>query len=69
MTFDRLPPESRVRIYSVTGARVTEFTVDDNGSKRWPVTNDVGEDVASGVYFVSVTGPGGNKTFKIMIQR
>ncbi len=69
MTFDRIPPESRVRIYSTSGIRVTEFTVDENGSKQWPVTNDSGEDVPSGIYFVFVKGPSGTKTFKIMIQR
>ncbi|MBK8575120.1 MAG: T9SS type A sorting domain-containing protein [Elusimicrobia bacterium] len=66
--FDRMPVDSTVRIYSMTGGLVKEIR-ESSSSVNWDVKNDSGDSVASGVYFVRVSGSGGDKTFKIVVQR
>ncbi len=68
ITFDQMPADSTIRVYSLTGTLVKEIHA---GAEQvsWDVKNDSAEDVASGVYFVRVSGSGGDKTFKIAVQR
>lgn len=68
ITFDRMPLDSMIRIYSTTGKLVREVRV-LTGVYLWNVKNDGGEDMSSGVYLVRVSGSGGDKTFKIVVQR
>lgn len=67
MTFDQMPDDATARIYSTGGTLVKELRGD--GEVLWNVRNEDGEPVASGVYFVRVSGSGGDKTLKILIQR
>jgi hypothetical protein len=68
LTFDSFPPDSTIDIYNLNGEQVKTITPSAN-SYQWDVRNQEGEDVASGVYFVRVSGSGGDKTFKIVVQR
>lgn len=69
MTFSLLPPNARVRVYTLTGVLVKDLTADGTGTVDWDGTNQAGAQVASGVYFVFATGGGQNRTFKVAIQR
>lgn len=68
MTFDQIPMGSTIRVYTMSGTLVKELWAETE-SVQWDVKNDGGEDASSGVYIVRVSGSGGNKTFKIMVQR
>jgi hypothetical protein len=69
MVFSRLPPSSRVRIYTLTGELVRDLSADDIGVARWDGRNSSGQEVASGVYFVLLQGNGGRDTIKVAVQR
>ncbi len=68
LTFDSFPPDSTIDIYNLNGEQIKTITPSAN-SYQWDVRNQEGEDVASGVYYVRVSGSGGDKTFKIVVQR
>ena len=68
MTFDQVPAGATIKVYTMAGQLVKSMTATDT-SVPWDVRNDGGESVASGVYVVRVEGAGGNKMFKIVIQR
>jgi tripartite motif-containing protein 71 len=68
LTFDSFPPDSTIDIYNLNGEKVKTITPSEN-SCQWDVRNQEGEEVASGVYYVRVSGSGGDKTFKIVVQR
>jgi hypothetical protein len=70
VTFDLLPANSVVKIYTLAGDLVKDLE-DQTGSGviRWDGTNNKGMDVASGVYFALVKGAGESRTLKIAIQR
>jgi hypothetical protein len=68
ITFDQMTANSTIKIYSTTGGLVKEIHA-PTGVYLWNVKNDGGEDIASGVYLVRVSGSGGDKTFKIVVQR
>ena len=54
--FLNLPQQVRIEIYTITGARVFEFsTLNSTGQIQWDVQNDAGRVVASGVYLVVAT--------------
>lgn len=67
ITFDQMPDDATAKIYTTAGTLVKELRGD--GEVLWNVHNEDGEPVASGVYFVRVSGRGGDKTFKIVVQR
>lgn len=70
MFFDQMPPQSRVRIYTLTGELVRDLTANDQGQAPWDGHNQSGESAASGVYFALVQGgSSGSKTIKVAIQR
>lgn len=53
ITFDRLPPNACLKIFTVSGRLVK--TIDaPNGSATWDRTNDTGERAASGIYLYLV---------------
>lgn len=68
ITFDQMPVDSTIRIYTTSGTMVKEIRAGAE-SVSWDVKNDSGDDVGSGVYFVRVSGSGGEKTLKIVVQR
>jgi hypothetical protein len=68
MTIDQIPIGSTIRVYTMSGMLVKELRTEAE-SVQWNVKNDDEEDVSSGVYIVRVSGSGGDKTFKIVVQR
>lgn len=69
MTFSKLPPNARLRVYTATGALIKDIAVDGTGIARWDATNQAGLGVASGVYFVFAQGGGEQRTVKVAVQR
>ncbi|TBR24211.1 hypothetical protein EPO15_04470 [bacterium] len=58
--FDSLPPDATLSVYTVAGSLVWESPGPAQGGlRRWDARNGDGRDVASGVYFLVVTAPGG----------
>ncbi len=69
MTFSLLPANARIRIHTMTGRLVKDLSADAVGMASWDGTNQSGQRVASGVYFVYAQGAGEKRTFKVMVQR
>jgi hypothetical protein len=69
MTFSELPANSRVRIYTLTGVLLRDMTADATGLASWDGTNQAGNRVASGVYFVFAQSGTQGTTFKVAIER
>jgi len=53
----------------VSGDLVKQITADITGTAKWDAKNENADDVASGVYYVLLSGTGGNKTMKVAVQR
>jgi subtilisin family serine protease len=51
MTFDGLPSDTKVAIYTVSGEKVAEVSGGSSGQVQWKGTNDAGEALAAGAYF------------------
>jgi hypothetical protein len=68
ITFDQIPADSLIQIYSQSGLLLKEIRAGVE-SISWNAKNESGENVASGVYFVRVSGSGGEKTFNIVVER
>ena len=69
VTFSNLPAQTRLRIYTFSGALVKDLTTDAVGMASWDATNESGLKASSGVYFVYVQGLGRRKTIKVAVQR
>ncbi|MCM2304188.1 MAG: hypothetical protein NDJ72_05760 [Elusimicrobia bacterium] len=71
VTFDRLPVTGTIRILTLAGERVREFSFDgaNSGSVVWNGITDGGRRAASGVYFARITGGGGESIVKFAIER
>lgn len=69
MTFSQLPPNSRLRVYTLSGVLIKDLTADVTGIARWDATNQSGLKVASGVYFVYLQGAGDKRAVKVVVQR
>lgn len=69
VTFDRLPPNSRVRIFTMRGEQVLDQTANASGLLTWSATNGAGRSVASGVYLVHVESGGSRKILKVSVIR
>ena len=63
LTFKRLPAQTKIEIFSLTGKRVAELRKTDSAVDyyEWNVTNDDGQKLASGVYLYFMTSPDGSK--------
>ena len=69
LTFARLAPGGRVRIFSLTGESVAEVSADGGGTAQWSGRNASGRTAASGIYWVLADGADGSrKTFKIVVR-
>lgn len=66
-----LPSECRIRIYSISGALITELhETDGDGIHTWsPVTDGVGMEIASGVYIYVIDGGVNKKHGKLAVIR
>jgi subtilisin family serine protease len=51
VTFDGLPPDTSVHIFTLSGRKVAEIASSSNGRVVWNGRADSGEDLASGPYF------------------
>ncbi len=51
MTFDGLPSDTKVTVYTLSGEKVSEVSVSGSGQALWNGKNNSGETVASGAYF------------------
>src|SRR5882672_4620902 len=60
--FDGMPAASLIKIFTVSGHEVKQFSADSGGTAAWGRTNDAGELVASGVYIFLIIDPQGNVT-------
>lgn len=69
IAFSQLPPNTRVRIYTILGELVKDLSTDDTGIARWDATNRSGQSVASGAYFALAQAGGSKTVLKVMIQR
>ncbi len=69
VVFSGLPAQTGVKIYTLTGEQVREIIKNDtNDNLVWDGRNDLGENLASGVYFYIVTNnTGEKKTGKIAV--
>ena len=69
VTFNGIPPGSKIRVYDIVGNLVYE-TVSTAFELDWDVTNTVGAELAAGVYLYHVTAPGGDSvTAKLAVIR
>lgn len=60
ISFENLPPDSKVMIFTVSGHIVRQF--DSSGGRQlWDLTNDAGSSVASGVYLFVITDAKGQR--------
>ncbi|OGR79435.1 MAG: hypothetical protein A3I11_03445 [Elusimicrobia bacterium RIFCSPLOWO2_02_FULL_39_32] len=69
ITFDLMPVDSTIQIYTLAGDLVKQLKADATGIVNWNAKNEDGKDVASGVYFALIKGGGDKKTLKIAVQR
>ena len=69
LTFADLPADATVRVYDAKGGLVTVLTADTTGRAAWDGRNGSGEPVATGVYLVLASGPGGTQTGRVAVQR
>jgi len=67
VTFRNLPPNTSVRIYTLSGVKVWEGA--GSTAISWPGKNSGGADVASGVYLAVLNGAGGSKILKLAVER
>ncbi|MFA5976323.1 MAG: T9SS type A sorting domain-containing protein [Elusimicrobiota bacterium] len=61
VTFDTLPPNSTVKIYTLSGHWVKTLAT-STASVEWNLDNDAGDKVASGIYLYVITNNQGQKT-------
>lgn len=58
--FDNLPPDAQLAVYTIAGSLVWEAPGPAQGGlRRWDARTGDGNDVASGIYFLVVTGQDG----------
>ena len=68
MTFDQLPPNSTVKIFTISAHWVK--TLSTSGSRAtWDLTNHSGQNVASGIYLYLVSSNGQTTRGKIAVIR
>lgn len=69
LKFDNLLPDSKVRIYTLSGELVRGY-ISSGGRQIWDGRNTAGEEAATGVYLYVVDQPDGSKAIgKIFLVR
>ena len=68
-TFDRLPENSLVRVYTLHGERVFDGRAGGTGLLTWNAKNVVGRPVASGIYFAVIESGGKKRIMKMAVVR
>lgn len=69
VNFSNLPLEAVLTVYSLEGKEIYSLEASSAGRGFWPGTNQTGQKVASGVYYVLVKAVGASKIVKVVIQR
>lgn len=69
LTVDRVPPSSRVRIFTLRGELVADVAANTSGIATWAGTNGSGRAVASGLYLVLVESGSSKKILKLSLLR
>ena len=69
VTIDRVPPASRVRVFTLRGERILDAVANGSGSVTWLADNTAGRPVASGLYLVVVESGGTKKILKLAVVR
>ncbi|MFI5362637.1 MAG: kelch repeat-containing protein [Elusimicrobiota bacterium] len=69
VTFDEMPPSSRVRVFTLRGDKVFDQDADGAGHVTWTAVNASGRPVASGLYIVTVESGGTKKIMKLAVIR
>jgi kumamolisin len=69
MTFTQMPAGARLRIYTLAGRLIKDFSADPSGMASWDGTNQSGRPAASGFYFAYIEGAGQSTTLKLALQR
>lgn len=69
LTIDRVPPGSRVRIFTLRGELVSDVAANSAGIATWAGTNGSGRQVASGLYLVLVEAGSSKKILKLSLLR
>lgn len=64
-----VPPNARLRIYTLNGELVKELEANALGFTAWDATDRNHKPVPSGVYYVNADGGGETKTTKVVVQR
>jgi hypothetical protein len=59
VTFDGLPANATIRLYTLSGQEVKALGSNGGGQVQWDRTNKDGTAVASGIYFYSVSDASG----------
>ncbi|OGR68170.1 MAG: hypothetical protein A2081_02445 [Elusimicrobia bacterium GWC2_61_19] len=69
VTIANLPASSKLRVYTLSGAKVWEGTAGTTGIIIWRGLNDAGNLVASGVYLAVIDSSAGKKVLKLAVER
>ncbi len=69
VTIDRIPANSKVRIYTLSGDKVWDTTAGSTGVVIWKGVNKSGNLVASGIYLAVIDSSAGKKVLKIAVER
>jgi hypothetical protein len=69
VTFENMPPNSHVRIYTPRGELVSDSYANNSGLLLWGGINQAGRSVASGVYIAVAESGGSKRIFKVVVVR
>lgn len=69
VTIDRVPANSKVRIYTLSGDKVWEAQATTTGMLIWKGVNSSGNLVASGIYLAVIDSSAGKKVLKLAVER
>jgi phosphodiesterase/alkaline phosphatase D-like protein len=69
ITFDQLPTQTTVKLYTTSGVMVKTLTTDSYGQVMWDITNAEGSSVSSGVYLAVIEKDGARRVMKVMVVK
>ena len=69
VTIEPVPPNSKARVYTLSGDKIWEGSGGTTGVIVWRGINKAGQQVASGIYLAVIDSSAGKKIFKIAVER
>lgn len=69
ITFDHVPPQTTIRLYTVGGAQVKTLMTGSGTQVLWDITNDDGAAVSSGVYLAVIEKEGARQVMKVVVEK